>query len=164
MNYQEALNNIETGDLIAVKGTEGFLTPFTRFFTRSDYTHVGIAYWMNGKLWMVEINGGKNHLIPMTQLADEKFDVFKCPIEDKARVEVAIELSLKDKIPYGYLALFVVGLINYLRIKVFIHARRILECAGFCVMIYETAGWPEHTRILSPKDLTEFLQLKVSVY
>jgi hypothetical protein len=162
MDYIQACNGIETGDVIEIKGTKGFLTPLTKYFTSSEYTHVGIAYWMDKRLWLVEINGGKNHIIPFTQLADEAFDVYENPGLDVRRIEESIEQSLRNKIDYGYLALPVVGLLNYLKIKIFIHARKILECAGFSVMILEGAGWPEHTRILSPQDLADLLKFKFS--
>jgi len=164
MNYDQARERIETGDLIAVRGKEGLLTPFTKFFTRSPYTHVGIAFWMNGGLWMSEINGGRNHAIPLSQLADSEFDVYERPpglsIADMLE---AINEALREKIDYGYLSLPVIGLINFLGIKVFIHARRIMSCAGYSVMTYEAAGWPEHTRILSPRDLAALLKFKLAV-
>lgn len=163
LDYHTARHHIETGDLIAVREKEGFLTPFTRYFTSSDYTHTGIAFWMAGGLWMAEHNIGKNHAIPLSQLADSDFDVFERPAEVVDNIDEAIQWGLRTKIPYGVLALFVIGLINWLRIKVFLHARRILVCSGFSVMIYERAGWPEHTRILSPRDLAEQLKKKLEV-
>lgn len=164
MNYDQARWQIETGDLVAVCGTRGLLTPFTRFFTRSNYTHVGIAFWMDGGLWMSEINGGANHAIPLSQLADMDFDVFHRPEAVTQPVILgAIRTALRRRIHYGYLSLPVIGFINYFRIKVFIHARQILSCAGYSVMTYEAAGWPECTRILSPQDLASMLQFKLAV-
>jgi hypothetical protein len=57
----------------------------------------------------------------------------------------------------------VIGPLNFLRINVFIHARQLLVCSGWCVMVYEKADWPERTRILSPADLTKLLTLKFEV-
>lgn len=162
LSYANARNYISTGDVIAVKRGEGLLSPFTRFFTRSDYTHVALSIWLGDGLWVSEINGGGNHMVPLSQLADTEFDVYACPV-DAARVSVAILEKMRTHIAYGFAALPVVGLLNWLRLKIFLHARQILECAGYCVAVYEMAGWPEHTHLLSPVDLTQLLELKFQV-
>jgi hypothetical protein len=161
--YEEARSLISDGDAIMVKSRRGLLAHLTRFFTRSDYTHGGVAFWTAGGLWMTEINSGKNHAIPLSQLSETDFDVYCCPIADAKAMRYAIQEAMRVKIHYGWPSLFVIGLINYFRIKVFLHARKILSCAGYCVMTYELAGWPEHSRILSPADLAGLLKFKLSV-
>lgn len=163
MEYFEARGQIEDGDLIAVRGETGILAFLTRLVTRSPVTHTGTAIWMDGGLWMAELNSGRNHAVPLSQLDKTDFDVYHCPVEDRAVVRQAIEAALRSKINYGFWALLVIGLLNWLQIKVFLHARRILVCSGYCVMIYETAGWPERTRILSPRELIDQLEFKFSV-
>jgi hypothetical protein len=163
MDYAEARSKIEDGDMIAVHETHGFLTPITRFFTRSSVTHVGIALWMDGGLWMGELNGGKNHAIPLSQLAGTDFDVYYPPVPSRTKARASLLNALREKIPYAFIALPVIGLLNWMGIKVFIHARQLLVCSGWCVMVYEKADWPERTRILSPADLTKLLTLKFEV-
>lgn len=163
MRYEEARAFIQTGDVIAVREKHGFLSPFTRFFTHSEYTHNGLAVWVNGGLWMAELNGGRNHMIPLSQLAEIPFDVYHCPVEDRDAVETAISESLRERIDYGFAALAVIGILNFFRIKVFLHARQILVCTGYCVKVLEAAGWQEHSRLISPQELTEELRYKLSV-
>lgn len=163
MDYATARSLIDDGDLIAVREHSGFLTPFTRFFTRSPVTHVGIALWMDGGLWMGELNGGKNHAVPLSQLSDTDFDVYYPPVPSRAKAREAVQEALRIKIPYAFGVLPVIGLLDWLRIKVFIHARKLLVCSGWCVMVYERAGWPERTRVLSPADLVAQLTLKLQV-
>lgn len=163
MNYVEARSQIQDGDLIAVCGTKGLLAPFTRFFTRSRYTHVGVAFWMADGLWLAEINAGANHATPLSQFTGNDFDVYIKPVQCTGNMAAAIQTALRVRINYGYASLAVIGLMNWLRIKAFIHARRNISCAGFCVMVYELAGLPEHTRILSPADLAAILTLRLSV-
>lgn len=167
LTYQEARDQILTGDTIAVEEKKGILALLTRFFTHSDYTHVGIAFWgIDGGLWMTELNGGKNHAIPLSQLENNGFSVYHPPVElreKRASIMQAIHDNLRIKIPYGYLAFLVIGIINFFKINVFIHARRILVCSGFNVKNYEDAGWSEHTRILSPGDLTKLLEIRFRV-
>lgn len=163
MNYATARDHIEDGDLIAVRGKHGVFAALTRFFTRSAYTHCGVALWIEGGLWMAELNGGRNHAIPMSQLEDGAFDVYWPPIREVEKIRVSILSRLRVKIDYGTVATIAIGLLNFLRIKLFVHWRQFLVCSGYCVAIYEDAGWSEHSRILSPQDLTELLALKFEV-
>lgn len=163
MLYDIARDQIDTGDVIAVKEKYGVLSAFTRFFTRSDYTHVGIAIWLHDGLWMAELNGGRNHIIPISQLSDVPYDVYHCPVEDRSRVDKAITDSLRVRVDYGFAALIPIGLLNFLDVKVFLHARQILVCSGYCVAILEAAGWPERSRIISPKELVADLKIKLTV-
>ncbi|WP_394780589.1 hypothetical protein [Undibacterium sp.] len=66
LNYDQARYQIDDGDLIAVCGRDSIVSTLTRFFTRSAYTHTGIAVWLDSGLWMMELNGGRNHAIPMS--------------------------------------------------------------------------------------------------
>jgi hypothetical protein len=160
MDYAQARAQIETGDLIAVRDVHGILGWLTRWFTRSPYTHAGIALWLAGGLYMAELNGGRNHLVPLSQLT--AFDVYKAP-DGLTGIEAAIMEWLRAPIAYGYLAFVLIGLLDWLRLNVFVHWRRILVCSGYCVAIYETAGWPEHSRVLSPRALAKLLTFKLSV-
>lgn len=163
MNYDLARTQIQTGDVICVREKKGIFSLFTRFFTHSDYTHNGLAIWFNGGLWMAELNGGRNHMIPLSQLAKIPFDVYHCPVEDRDAVETAISESLRERIDYGYAALIVIGLLNWFRIKVFLHARQILVCSGYCVKVLEAAGWPKRSRLISPQELANDLKFKLPV-
>jgi hypothetical protein len=156
----EDFKAINTGDLIAVRKGNSLLGRATQFFTRSAYTHAGVAIWIEGVLYVAELNGGRNHLIPISQLKD--FDVYECPVPLEG-VRTAIHKWLQTPVDYGFAALFAIGLLDWFKIKMFVHWRKILVCSGFCVAIYETAGWPEHTRIISPAQLASELKLKLEV-
>lgn len=160
MNYAEARPQIETGDMIAVRDVHGILGRLTRWATRSPYTHAGIALWLAGGLYMAELNGGRNHLVPMSQLT--AFDVYHAP-QGLADIEAAIMDWLRGPIVYGYLAFILIGLLDRLRLNLYVHWRRILVCSGYCVAIYETAGWSEHSRIISPRGLAGLLTFKLGV-
>lgn len=163
MNYLQAKEFIEDGDLIAVKGKEGFLTPFTKFFTRSPYTHVGVAFWMHGGLWLAEINAGANHATPLSQFSNVDFDVYDKPKEATGSIKDAIDTALRVKIHYSFSSLFIIGFTNYFKIKERIRSRKLLSCAGFSSFIYEIAGMPESTRVLSPAELARKLSLRLQV-
>lgn len=156
------MNVIDTGDCIAVPVAHGIIGRLTQFFTRSRYTHTGTAIWVADRLYMAELNGGRNHLVPMTQLT--KYDIYACPAGlDPAKVEAAIIQMLALPIDYGFISFPVIGLLNWLKIKVFVHWRKIIVCSGFVVAIYELSGWPERSRVISPQELVDQLVLKFSV-
>lgn len=154
------MTTIETGDLIAVRTAHGIMGRLTQLVTSSPYTHVGVALWLGGELLMAELNGGRNHLVPMTQLTD--YDVYAQPA-DLRDVVGAIHQWLRLPVNYGFLAFVAIGLLDWFRIKAFVHWRQILVCSGYCVAIWETAGWPEHSRIISPRELAAGLDLKMAV-
>lgn len=156
----EDLKTINTGDLIAVRKAHSLLGRATQFFTRSAYTHAGLAIWIEGGLYLAELNGGRNHLIPISQL--DNYDVYECP-EGLTGVRSSILKWLQTPVDYGFAALFIIGLLDWFKIKMFVHWRKILVCSGFCVAIYEDAGWPEHTRIISPAGLASELKLKLEI-
>lgn len=53
MRYEEARGKVKNGDIIAVSGT-GFFSWLIRTWTRSTYSHVGVAYWINDRLLIYE--------------------------------------------------------------------------------------------------------------
>jgi hypothetical protein len=160
MDYSEYSGLIKTGDLIAIPTAHNILGKLTQFFTRNVYTHVGVALWIGGELFVAELNGGRNHLIPIIQL--KEFDVYFCP-DGLTDVEGAIRKWLSYPVDYGFIAFVAIGLLTWLKIKYFVHWRRILVCSGYCVAIYETAGWPEFSRVVSPGQLTDQLILNFKV-
>jgi hypothetical protein len=160
MNYMEYSPLINTGDLIAVPTAHSIMGKATQFFTRSPYTHVGVAVWIGGELFMAELNGGRNHLIPIIQL--NKFNVYKCP-DGLTDVGGSIKKWLSYQVDYGFVAFLAIGFLTWFKIKAFVHWRSVMVCSGYCVAIYETAGWPEHSRVISPGQLTELLKLKFKV-
>lgn len=163
MDYATARSIIEDGDLIGVHGEHGLLVWPTRFFTRSKVTHVGIAVWLDGGLYLAELNGGGNHYVPLSQLSEVGFEVRYPPVNDRSRVKQAVQDLMRSKKTYGYLGLAVVGLITWLKIKVSIRAKELIVCSGWCRTVYEAAGAPRKTQMVSPGDLCNELPLKLTV-
>lgn len=163
MDYEAARPLIQDGDLVAVRETRGLLTPFTKFFTGSPVTHVGIALWTEDGLMMGELNSGHNHLVPLSQLSETDFDVHYPPVTRRDLVRQAVMGMLRVKVDYSVLAMLVIGLLDWVHIRVFLHARRRLVCSGWCVAVYEAAGWPERTRIMSPRELASLCVPKLQV-
>lgn len=165
MNYDEARSKIQTGDLIAVRDVHGLLGRATTLFTSSPYTHTGIAVWLGDRLFMADLNSGRNHLTALSCV--ESFDVYDPPAGiDRKFIEQAAFDWLARPISYGFAAFVLIGLKDALGVKKFIHWRKIIVCSGGSIQIYEMAvdtmfmhgkevpaAWVDHDRTLSPGDL-----------
>lgn len=164
MQYEEIRDQIETGDLISIRSAKSLLNRMTKFFT-GPYTHSGQAIWMAGRLWVTELNGGRNHLIPLSQLRGTEFDVHARPPELTAEAcEVAILENLGRKVNYGYAALVAIGLIEWLKLTLVVKWSKILVCSGYCIKNWQDAGWKgAASRVVSPTKLAGMVRLKFAV-
>lgn len=173
-NYDDVRRLIQDGDLIAVRG-QHLIDRLTSLVTRSPYTHTGIAVWIGDRLFMADLNSGRNHLTAVSCVPE--FDVYSPPPGmDRTTIRLALFDWLASPIDYGFLAFVIIGLRSALGLKNFIHWRKIVVCSGGSVMIYEMAAhmmqvegktppaaWLEHTRQLSPGDLAAELPWCASV-
>ncbi len=163
MNFNESLIHIEIGDIVSIRTAHGLFGYATKFFT-GVYTHSGLIVKLNDKFWVVELNGGKNHAIPYSQLVDTEFDIFHLPSElDREEVAAAALESLETKVSYGYITTVATGINEFFGLNRFIHWRNILDCTGYIMKILESKGWPEHSYIVSPTKFSEELNLKLQV-
>lgn len=173
-NYNEVRQSIEDGDLIAVRGSH-LIDRLTRLVTRSPVTHTGVAVWLDGRLFMADLNSGRNHLTALSCVPD--FDVHTPPAGiDRPSIRQSLLDWLASPIDYGFAAFAMIGLRSMLKSRAFIHWRKIMVCSGSTVMIYEgaahrvqdaggspPAAWLEHNRMLTPGELAEELPLRLSV-
>ena len=160
MRYAKARKNILDGDLIAVVNGAGTLDRMVRFFTRSKYSHTGIALWLDGGLWIVELNAGNNHAKPLSQLPE--FDVFNCPVDRVAVRKAALE-SLRMEIPYSWVTVLAAGFMDVFSLRHPLYWDQGLVCSSYCVDLYERAGWPKASEALSPGDLCSKLNCTINV-
>lgn len=160
LTYAQARTKIHDGDLISVFKAHSIFNVATQLFT-GEYTHTGIAIWMDGILWVVETNGGGNHAIPLSQLEKFGFDVSSPPegvTRMAARASAIRALRNRDK--YGFMTTLVTGFIEFFNIPIKINWRNGRHCAGLCVRIYDMAGWANadggtHSYVVSPTKLTK---------
>jgi hypothetical protein len=168
LTYEQARSQILDGDLISVFKAHSLFGFATQFFT-GQYTHVGMAIWEDDRLRLVEINGGKNHLIPLSQLLFSGFDVSEPPsgvIRSLAK-QAALD-ALEKSENYGFFTTIVTGFIEFFKINIVINWRKGRHCAGFIVGIYDKAGWAfadgkTHTYVISPTKLTGLVKFKFRV-
>lgn len=163
MDYAMARNEICDGDLIAVRGRRGIVAVLTRLLTRSPYTHCAVAVWVDGGLWAAEINGGGNHLVPVSQI-DQDFDVFRSPVVNMLDVRMVIFELLRDHRAYAVLELLRVAVYYLTGIVLTKRFDGALICNEFAAEVYRQAGrLPSLPPIAAPKDLCAALSLKLEV-
>lgn len=168
LTYTEARSLILDGDLISISKAHSLFNRLTQILT-GEYVHVGVAVWIDNGLWMVEINGGRNHAVPLSQLKPAGFDVSEPPpgvTAASARFE-ALE-ALRGTEEYGFGATIATGLIEFFNIPLVVNWRNGRHCAGLVTMIYDRAGWAKsagftHTYVISPTKLTKLMKFKFRV-
>lgn len=95
MNYTTARPSIRSGDLIAQShgswlSWHGIKVNMVRMFTRSTYSHVGIAWVVGGRVFILEAVKPKLRIYPMSKIGD----FYLLPMQARwgaAAEEVALE-------------------------------------------------------------------------
>lgn len=143
MDYAAARPLIRSGDVIGVMSRKGPLAWITRAVMRISggrpYTHVGISLWQADRLYIVELNGGGNHMRPLSQIS-EPFDIAR-PLPDVSAedVQIAVDFELETHVGYGAASLVLIGLR-----RLFGQAPRApwgLVCSGYVLSILRRLGW-----------------------
>lgn len=75
MNYQDIRSDIKSGDLIAFShgswtSLSGILTNIVRIFTRSTYSHVGVAWVTDNRIFVFEAVKPLTRLYPLSMMGD----------------------------------------------------------------------------------------------
>ncbi|MES9873158.1 MAG: hypothetical protein ABW146_08605 [Candidatus Sedimenticola sp. 6PFRAG7] len=155
MRYLTARGRIKDGDLIALKRSRGWFWQLVRWVTRSAYTHTAVAVWLEGGLYVVEMNSAGNVLVPLSQYRSP-FDVFACPVNRAQAKEMAL-WSLRNPIGYGWTDLLYIAAHNLLALRTPRDTGGIV-CSALSALIYRQAGWQATLpNIPSPADLVAAL-------
>lgn len=143
MDYATARPQIRSGDVIGVMSRKGPLAWATRAVMwisgGKPYTHVGVALWQAGRLYLIELNGGGNHMIPLSQVT-QAFDVAR-PLGAVSAEDVAAaaDAELEHHVSYGVWSLLLIGLR-----RLFGQAPRVplgLVCSSYTASILRRLGW-----------------------
>ncbi|MES2946224.1 MAG: hypothetical protein V4772_25420 [Pseudomonadota bacterium] len=139
LDYNDARDQIRSGDLLAVRSTHGGFAAITRWVTRSPYTHTAIALRLCGRLMMVETRGLAG-IVPVSQMLDKDFDVVACPVATADVLKSAMDIMGKP-VSYDLLDLLRIAA----RLRLGYHApdqdddSRV--CSALSAEIYRRAGW-----------------------
>ena len=76
LTYEEARGRIGNGDVVFFTGYPTIFAFFIRLLTRSEWYHVGIAFWMEiegtKRLMMLEANRKGRSIVPMSRYSGKK--------------------------------------------------------------------------------------------
>ena len=112
-SYEEARKLIQSGDVVFVRNKKGFVASVIRFFTRSKYSHVGFAFWVEiegtPRLLMLEAQGGaKRRIVNISFYKEEKLDIIAAPKPWRDIAPTAMENL--GQVAYGWLEAGYVGI------------------------------------------------------
>jgi hypothetical protein len=162
MNYLNCRSSIQTGDIIGVEGTS-FMSKVTQLVQRigrqgedSAVTHVGIAWWLEDRLYIVEMDGKYNVLRPLSQHAFvAPIRIWKCPV-NRLRLINQFAYWTSRTIHYSITDLFKIGF------RLWFGGRRSededLVCSSFVGAWLRACGWDKlTTNMPSPSELSKAL-------
>lgn len=80
MNYTETREEIQSGDLIAFShykwaSPRDWLSQVVRFFSFTEYCHIGVAIVLGGRVWLAESVSPTVRLVPLSNFAKDGFFV-----------------------------------------------------------------------------------------
>lgn len=117
MRYIEARQQIQTGDIIGVHGRTplAFLTKIAQRISGigsySSITHAGIAWWVDGRLYSVEMDGAHNVLRPISHHVETSngIDVFRCKFNIVEKMPIFFDEITSKSINYSFIDLITIG-------------------------------------------------------
>ena len=167
MNYQDVRSQITSGDLLGVS-RKGLFWSLVRCAQRiaglenyAEVTHIGVAWWLEGRLYSVEMDGSDNALIPVSQFISggAKTMVLRCPVPSQA-MAAQFERATSTPISYDYFDLIKIGLRLLFRTNPHADSNSDMVCSTFASRWLQWAGWasPENYPSLpSPGELAKAL-------
>ena len=113
---------------------------------QSGITHVGVAWWVEGRLYSVEMDGRHNVLRPLSQHVAEgsSVTVFRSPVTQDA-MQAQYDRATSEPIQYDYLDLLRIGLRLLLRTSTGTDGNSEMVCSTFASRWLQWASWPPPT-------------------
>lgn len=116
-SYVEARSLINDGDVVFIRNKNTIVAKAIRFFTKSKYSHVGFAFWIETagrkRLMMVEAQGKANRrVVNMSFYAGVELDVIAAPRDWCEIGNVA--LGRLGQVEYSWLEAAYVGIREFL--------------------------------------------------
>jgi hypothetical protein len=148
MNYNDIRLDIKSGDIIAIHGKTLFarITNLVQYLggmqKESTISHVGVAWWLEDRLYSVEMDGKHNVLRPLSQYVNDKIkiDIYKCPV-DIDILKSNFPKATSDSISYGHWMNVQIGLRLLFRIKSKNNSNSTLVCSTFVSRWLQWSGW-----------------------
>lgn len=104
------------------------------------YTHLGVALWQSGRLYLVEETGGGDHLTPLSQWRYQRWDVARplVAVPEDDVIQAAVDAVLEDHVPYGIWTFCAIGVRRLFGIDI---GGGSPVCSSFAVSLLARLGW-----------------------
>lgn len=146
MKYEAARKEIKNGHIVGVcgRGLFGLLIRTAQRIGGLGYhsvvTHVGVAWWVEGRLFIVEMDGLHNVLRPMSHYINSGCVVDVYDHAFLKDMQMLFDSATLNHIRYSYLDLLKIGLRLVLKIKTGSDDSD-LVCSTFASRWLQWAGW-----------------------
>jgi hypothetical protein len=166
MDYAAARIKINTGDVLAIRGRTAF-AHLTALVQRlgglgdlSSVSHMGIAWWVEGRLYSVEMDGRHNVLRPLSQHIAEGcgVDVYRCPVPEAMAAQ--FDRATASPIQYSFADLIRIGARLIFGGKTGSDGDGAMVCSTFAARWLQWAQWvppPGLAAMPSPGELCQAL-------
>lgn len=146
MDYPTARQQIKTGDVLAIRGRTAFarLTALVQRLgglgALSGVSHMGVGWWIDGRLYSVEMDGQHNVLRPLSQhiAAGCAVEVYRNPVPEAMAAQ--FERATATAIPYSVMDLILIAARLLLGAQT-PPDRGGLVCSTFVTRWLQWAGW-----------------------
>jgi hypothetical protein len=137
--YSEVRHRIKSGDVIAVshnslKSFYDLQVMGVRFFQASKYAHVGLAWRVGGRLFMLEAVTPFVRMVPLSHFAEEGFDVI-CLTTRMSAAELEAALEQVGRVGYSKWQA-ILGFFKRLKLG----ADRLTQCCEFVIVNRAISG------------------------
>jgi hypothetical protein len=141
-NFDLFCSCVKSGDTIAIRGNS-FISKGIRKITHGNISHVGIAMWMDGRLWLVEMDGIKNVIIPLSQYSDTQMSLYDSPMGVPPNVNDFIWSHLQYERNYSWVNFFKLFLTLLLSHTPHLPRSTLYSeiCTEFNMTFYRYLGW-----------------------
>jgi len=167
MRYAQVRDQIQSGDVLGVRA-HGLFPGITRNVQKigrlggfSGITHAGVAWWVEGRLYSVEMDGKHNVLRPLSQYISSGcgVDIYRCPVKFELmrdNYDKATALPIR----YDFLDLIRIGSRLIFGTATGQDDDTQLVCSTFAARWMQWAGWqppPGLAAMPSPAELCQAL-------
>jgi hypothetical protein len=172
MRYENIRDQIRTGDLLGFKRKtflaklilllqHGFNAPAKKI------THCGVAWWIEGRLYSVEMDGAHNVLRPVSQIVADSDQVFvyQNPVDESA-MRNQFDRATSMPIAYGVFDLVRIGLRLIFGVPTGGDGDHDLVCSTFISRWLGWSGWiapKDFPNMPAPAELFENFTLKFQI-
>lgn len=165
--YSMARAQVDTGDVILLRGGWKPFQLITQLVTWSPYVHAGIVVELDGGMWVAELRAGGFSLWPLSRYQEDNWDAFQCPVSDRAKVKRLILQHVREGAAYDWVDLLIIAWEKFVGAKLVGYADDEKKVCSSIVahILLETDEWHPFDLPVraTPGDLARLLTSRLSI-